>query len=170
MIATLDGSKIFVDGWSAPGVVQCNQNVKFADGGQWTLLEDGGDIVDDITFEEFAFDAQHDVEGKRNDWRGPLFFGNDGTFHRKDRFWAAGDAGVYEVKGVGSTTAWDIVLRWDRHEAETLTTDDFGKSFENEAGFKLNMPDGTPPAWFLNKFPHPGRRNPLLASCYQCCP
>jgi hypothetical protein len=111
--------------------------------------------------------AAHDLEGRAQDWNGPLAFGEDGTFRREDGWFGAGDKGSWEA--TGST---HLVLRWEGFDTKILTSDDLGRSFKNEGGFSLAMQEGEPPGWFLAKFQAPKREH--HAHCLQlfmgCCP
>lgn len=124
---------------------------------------------------EFSFNANHtnvatEALDEPEDWKweGKLFFAADNTFHRENGWGglSKGATGTYTV----SSDYMDIILKWDEGEQETLTTEDLGFSFLNEAGFTLTMEEGqTPPEWFRNKFTdlEDGR---CIKACLYCCP
>jgi len=121
--------------------------------------------------EEFCFDAVHKVDEEESDqnWEGRLFFSSDGRFHREGGVFSKGAAGAYEV----SSDYRDVVLKWDDEDLqpETLTTEDLGTSFQNEAGFTLKMAEGqTPPDWFQQKFQDLDGDGRIKKACLFCCP
>lgn len=116
---------------------------------------------------EFQFVAAHDLEGRAEDWNGPLVFCEDGTFHREDGWFGAGDKGRWEASG-----GKRLLLTWEGYGPEIVVTDDLGRSFGNESGFALTMEEGEPPPWFLSQFQkgsseHHGH---FLQLCLSCCP
>lgn len=123
---------------------------------------------DDDFPREFQFVAAHDLEGRAQDWNGPMFFSEDGTFRREDGWFGTGDKGSWEA-----TSSTHLTLRWEGFDAEVVTSDDQGRSFKNESGFALTMKEGEPPGWFLDKFHTPRteeHHGTFLQLCLACCP
>jgi len=133
--------------------------------------EEGAAAEEEQPGAEFFLNAVHKLaeeEESDQNWEGKLFFTNDNKFHREDGWTSKGAAGTYMV----SSDYKDLILKWDGEDLvqETLTTEDLGTSFSNEAGFTLTMEaDQKPPEWFRNKFTDldDGR---CMKACIFCCP
>jgi hypothetical protein len=157
MTGTLDGQTLTVEGWEATGTVTEEGHVEFSDGGKWELK---GKLLEKAkvrSYQEFAFDAEHDASGMFNDWKGELWFGSDKSFYRKTFFGKVGDTGTWKRRFVQSEekTQIAIVLSWEDDEEETLITEDNGKSFANES-LKLTLKEEVElPPWFASRFPTP---------------